>query len=572
MTSRPLRDRWLESYPSWVPPTLPLPTESLIDRFEASARSHPTAPAILYFDRVITFAELDAYARRFAAVLEHRGVGAGDRVALFLQNVPQFFIAVLGAWKRGAIVVPLNPMFKQQELAFHLTDSGAKVLVCLEHLYESCAASVIAGTAVEHLFTTSEIDLLTEQSAASIPMLQAARKLRSSDGVDLLDALGRHEISGSARCNVAPPDACCLSYTSGTTGTPKGAIGTHANFLYNADVYRTWMRLTDHDCILGAAPLFHITGMVAHLAVAATAAIPVVLFYRFEPGQALQMIGRWRPTMTVAAITAFLALKNHPDAPQHDLTCLQRCYSGGAPIAPSTTEAFERQFGIYIHNVYGMTESSSPTHAVPLGLRAPVDPQSGALSVGVPVPGCDARIVDLDDPSRELGIGEAGELAVRGPMMFAGYWNQPEATSRAFVDGYYLTGDVLTSDERGFFYVVDRKKDVIIASGFKIWPREVEDVLYQHPAVKEAAVVGIPDDYRGETVKAFVSVNKDFERTAERELIEHCRQRLAAYKCPRVIALVDELPKTPTGKFLRRELRERSLTVAAPNTPEQQAD
>jgi long-chain acyl-CoA synthetase len=566
MTGAHPRRRWLQSYPSWVPPTLPLPTESLIDRFEASVRRRPAAPAVFYFDRTITFAELDAYACRFAADLEHRGIGPGDRVALFLQNVPQFFIAVFGAWKRGAIVVPLNPMFKQQELAFHLTDSGAKVLVCLEQLYDSCAVSVIGGTAVEHLFTTNESDFLTKSSAASMPALQAARKHRASDGVDFLDAIGRHDVSGSARRSVHPSDVCCLSYTSGTTGTPKGAMGTHGNFLYNAEVYRTWMRLNDDDCVLGAAPLFHITGMVAHLATAAAAAIPVVLFYKFEAAQVFQMIDRWRPTMTVAAITAFVALKNHPAAPHHDLTCLQRCYSGGAPIAPATTDAFEQQFGVYIHNVYGMTESSSPTHAVPLGLRAPVDADSGALSVGVPVPGCDARIVDLEDPSREVGIGEQGELAVRGPMMFAGYWNRPEATSRAFVDGYYLTGDVLTSDERGFFYVVDRKKDVIIASGFKIWPREVEDVLYQHPAVKEAAVVGIPDEYRGETVKAFVAVNAGFESTTERDLIEHCRQRLAAYKYPRVIALVDELPKTSTGKFLRRELRARSMTVGADNT------
>src|SRR5262245_9891181 len=204
-----------------------------------------------------------------------------------------------------------------------------------------------------------------------------------------------------------------------------------------------------------------------------------------------------------------------------------------------------------------MTESNSPTHAVPLGTRAPVDPMSGALSVGLPVPGCDARIVDLEDPTREAPIGEAGELAVRGPMMFKGYWNRRDATAAAFVDGYYLIGDVVTSDERGYFYVVERQKDVIIAAGFKVWPREVEDVLYQHPAVKEAAVVGVPDDYRGETVKAFVSINAGHEGTSEHELIDHCRQRLAAYKYPRAIAFVSELPKTSTGKFLRRELRGR---------------
>jgi long-chain acyl-CoA synthetase len=557
MTSRSSEHPWLRSYPSWVPAELPLPTQSLIDRFEASARRRPDVPAICYFDRVITFSQLDDFASRFAALLERRGVGSGDRVALYLQNVPQFVIAVLGTWKRNAIVVPLNPMFKEQELAFHLQDSGATVLVCLEHLYESYAASVVSTSPVQHLFTTSEIDLLAEDSAAAIPMLREIDKRRIADGVDFIKALRAQEPSPSARRSVRTEDVCCVSYTSGTTGSPKGAIGTHANFLYNAEVYRSWMRLGDDDRILAAAPLFHITGMVAHLAVSAATGIPLLLFYKFDPGEAFRAIDRWRPTMTVAAITAFIALKNHPDAGQHDLTCLQRCYSGGAPIAPGTTQAFEEQFGVYIHNVYGMTESSSPTHAVPLGSRAPIDRQSGALSVGLPVPGCDARIVDLDDPLREVAIGEAGELAVRGPMMFRGYWNRPEASARAFVNGYYLTGDVVTTDEQGYFYVVDRKKDVIIASGFKVWPREVEDVLYQHPAVKEAAVVGIPDDYRGETVKAFVSLNAGYEGTSERELVNHCRQRMAAYKYPRIIAVVDELPKTPTGKFLRRELRGR---------------
>jgi long-chain acyl-CoA synthetase len=324
--------------------------------------------------------------------------------------------------------------------------------------------------------------------------------------------------------------------------------------VYNAEVYRTWLRLGDDDVVLGVAPLFHITGMVAHLALAALAGIPLILFHRFDPAQAFAMIERWRPTMTIGAITAFLALLNHPDAKRHDLSSLSRCYSGGAPIAPAVAEAFEKTFGVYIHNVYGLTESNSPTHAVPWGTRAPVDPRSGALSVGVPIPGCHVRVLDLDDPSREVQPGEAGELAARGPMIFQGYWDRPVETARAFDGGFFLTGDVVVMDERGFFYVVDRKKDMINASGYKVWPREVEDVLYQHPAVKEAAVVGVPDEYRGETVKAFVSLKADVDITAA-ELIAFCRERMAAYKYPRAVEFVVEVPKTATGKFLRRALR-----------------
>jgi long-chain acyl-CoA synthetase len=558
MTPRDTARPWLEQYSSWVPADLAPPTASMIDRFEASARRRPESAAICYFDRVISFAALDDYAMRFATLLAEWHVGPGDRVALYLQNVPQFVIALLGAWKRGAIVVPLNPMFRNQELAFHLHDSGADVLVCLEALYESCAREVVPDSPVKHVLTTNEIDLLPDGAAANISILAASRKRRFPETRDLMDALAACPPDASARCAVGPDQVCSLGYTSGTTGQPKGAMATHANVAYNAEVYRVWMNLGDDDRVLGVAPLFHITGMVAHIAVALLAGIPLILYYRFDPAQTIQMIDRWRPTMTVGAITAFLALMHHPDAGRHDLSCLTRCYSGGAPIPPSAIDAFEKQFGVYIHNIYGLTESTSPTHAVPLGTRAPVDPESGALSVGVPVPGCDVRLLDLADPSRPAAPGTPGEFAVRGPMMVNGYWNRPEVSVHAFRDGYFLTGDVVMMDERGFFYVIDRKKDMIIVSGFKVWPRDVEDTLNQHPGVREAAVVGVPDEYRGETVKAFVSLKDGFrDSVTEQELIAFCKERMAAYKYPRVVELVEEVPKTVTGKFLRRLLRDR---------------
>ena len=547
------RKPWLKMYPDHLPENLPLPGASMIDLFEASARRVPDRDAIRYFDSTVSYTELDDLAERFAALLSGRGIGKGDRVAIYTQNNPQFLVAQYGAWKRGAIVVPLNPMLKARELEYHLNDSGARVLVALESLHEGVAASVVPRTGVEYVLTTSELDFLPE-GAVPAPLKGVARR-RPEGTEDLMTALGETRPDAAARVPVAPDDTACFVYTSGTTGKPKGAIEKHSSIAYNAEVYRTWMSIGDEDSVLGVAPLFHITGLVGHAALAALAGIPLVLFHRFDAGEALRLIEGWRPTFTVGAITAFIALMNSPESEGRDLSSLTKCYSGGAPIAPSLTGQFEEKFGVYIHNIYGLTESNSPTHATPLGSRAPVDEGSGALSIGVPVPGCEARLVRVEDPSEAVPVGEPGEFAARGPMIFSGYWNKPEETEKAFHDGFFLTGDVAIMDEDGWFYIVDRKKDMINVSGYKVWPREVEDVLYTHPQVKEAAVVGIPDEYRGETVRAFVAL-KEGDSVTEDELVAYAKERMADYKYPRKITFLDELPKTATGKYLRRELRD----------------
>ena len=360
----------------------------------------------------------------------------------------------------------------------------------------------------------------------------------------------------ATRAEVRPPDLALLVYTSGTTGSPKGAMVLHSNAAFNAGVYQAWMGITPADAILGMAPLFHITGLISGLAVMAWSGAPLVLFHRFDAAQGLRLARTWNATISVAAVTAYLALLNHAADPAPGRPFLTKCYSGGAPVAPAIPEQFQRRFGVYIHNVYGLTESTSPSHAVPLGGQAPVDAASGALSIGVPIPGLEARIVSIENPEREVPTGEAGELALRGPMMFAGYWNRPDETARAFVDGFFLTGDIAVMDALGWFYIVDRKKDMIVASGFKVWPREVEDILYQHPAVREAAVIGVPDPYRGENVKAFVALKPGHGADAG-EIIQFCRDRISAYKVPREVEFIEELPKTATGKFLRRALRDR---------------
>jgi long-chain acyl-CoA synthetase len=552
---------WLERYAEYVPKELPLPTRSMADLFEESAERAPDRDAVRYFDGSISYGELNDLADRFATLLSDRGVEKGDRVAIYTQNNPQFLIVQYGAWKRGAIVVPLNPMLKKKELDYQLSDSGTKVLVCLESLYESVAREVVPGTAVEHVLTTSELDFLSEEVAGGKTVLEVVERQRFEDAENLLAILCETKSYPEARMPVSPEDTAYLVYTSGTTGQPKGTMETHQNVAFNSEVYRTWMRIGDEDSVFGAAPLFHITGLIGHVGLAGLAGVPLVLFHRFDPEEALRLVEKWRPTMTIASITAFMAMMNAPGSEDSDLSSLVKCYSGGAPIPPSVAEQFEGKFGIYIHNAYGLTESNSPTHFVPWGTRAPVDEESGALSVGVPVPNCEARLVDVEDPSKEVPVGEPGEFAAKGPMIFEGYWNKPEETEGAFHDRYFLTGDVAVMDEDGWFYIVDRKKDMINVSGYKVWPREVEDTLYEHPQVMEAAAVGVPDEYRGETVQAFVAL-KEGDGATEKELITFCKERMADYKYPRKIELLDELPKTATGKFLRRELRDEARAEA----------
>jgi long-chain acyl-CoA synthetase len=333
--------------------------------------------------------------------------------------------------------------------------------------------------------------------------------------------------------------------------------------VFNAQTYRDWIGIGPGDVILGVAPLFHITGSIGHVAVSLLTGATLVLTHRFDPAVAIETIRDERVTFTVGSITVFIALMNAPNADSAALATLTKIYSGGAPIPPSTVTAFQNTFGQYIHNIYGLTETTSPSHAVPLGGSAPVDQASGALSVGVPVYNTVVRIVA--DDGHDLPAGEIGELVTRGPQVVPGYWNKPGETARALPDGALHTGDVGYMDRDGWFYIVDRKKDQINVSGYKVWPREVEDVLYEHDAVREAAVVGVPDPYRGETVKAYVSV-KAGRTVTPAELVAHCKQKLAAYKYPREVEILAELPKTVTGKLLRRELRTRAVDTANATT------
>ncbi|HEY7261340.1 MAG TPA: AMP-binding protein [Trebonia sp.] len=546
------RDRpWLRLYEAGKPADITPEHSDAVSMWRSGLARGGDRPFLYYFDAPVTAATVEAESDALAAAFAARGLGRGDRIALYLQNMPQFVVGLLAAWKLGGIAVPVNPMLKERELNYILSDCGARAIIGLQDLWNSVASRAVEGTAVETVITTSPLDYLGGQQVP--PVLAGHGRLATSGAVDLAELLREHRGARPAPVQLEPSDVALLTYTSGTTGEPKGAMNTHGNVTFNATAYRNWMSLTPVDVVLAGAPLFHITGLIGHIAVAMLVPMPMVLGYRFEPATINRLAERHRCTFTVMAITAFTAMANDPTITECDLSSLTKAYSGGAPIAPSIVERFEREVGPYIHNIYGLTETTSPSHAVPFGRRAPVDVASGALSVGVPVFNTVARIVD--DDGNDLPSGEIGEIVTSGPMVVSGYWNRPDATERSLPGGELRTGDVGFMDADGWFYLVDRKKDMIVASGYKVWPREVEDTLLRHPAVREAAVVGVPDEYRGETVWAYVSLRPGAEATPE-ELVGFCREELAAYKYPRRIEVLPDLPKTPTGKLLRRELRD----------------
>ncbi|WP_191869953.1 class I adenylate-forming enzyme family protein [Streptomyces virginiae] len=560
--------------PAQRAPVAPPPT--VLHAFRLAAARAPERTALAYFDGRIGYAEADALSDSVAGHLAARGVRRGDRVAVMLQNTPHFVLCVLGAWKAGAVVVPLNPMYKAGEVGHVLHDSGAAALVCDGRAWTEYLREAVRGTAVRSVLTASDRDFQTRddprifgpgpQAPApvppSIPHQQAgpaddpaAGPARPADPhtADLATVARRgHRAPDGPDLTAA--DTALISYTSGTSGTPKGAMNPHGALTYNAVRQVTSHPIPEGAGYFALAPLFHITGMVCELAACFVNAGTLVIAHRFDAGAVLDAFLEHRPAYTVGPATAFMALAAHPTVTPDHFASFQVVSSGGAPLPPALVERLRAAFGFYLRNGYGLTECTAPCATVPAHLEAPVDPASGTLSVGLP--GADTVVRILDEHGDELPIGRTGEIAVRGPQVVPGYWGLPAETAEAFPDGELRTGDVGFMDPDGWLYVVDRKKDMINASGFKVWPREVEDVLYTHPAVREAAVVGVPDPYRGESVKAYVSLRPGTSAEPG-ELSAYCAERLAAYKYPRRVEILPVLPKTTSGKILRRELRDR---------------
>lgn len=551
---------WLALYDETQPRSLRPAFATMLALFAASRKSFPDRVAVTYFDGRLTYRELDELSDGLADYLREQGFTAGDRLGVYLQNVPQFAIALLAGWKAGGIVLPLNPMYRSHELTTILADAEPTALVSSELGWHDALGAVAAEAGVRIAITTSELDLQTR----SDPRVFSASTRRPVDAaVDLLDVARARRDRRPAEVTLAASDIALLVYTSGTSGIPKGATTTHGNLCFNSEAFTLRSEQFDEPGIFGLAPLFHITGMVCQLGAALALGGRLDLVYRFEPGVVLDALREHRPYYMIGPSTAYMALMNHPEVTGDDFASLEQVYSGGAPLPSAVVETFRSRFGHYIHNGYGLTETTATATSVPAHLEAPVDESSGTISVGVPTFDTVLRIVD--DAGVDLLVGEVGEIVIEGPMVVPAYWNKPAETEAGIPGGCLHTGDVGFMDARGWFYVVDRKKDMISASGYKVWPREVEDVLYGHPAVREVAVVGVADPYRGETVKAYVGLGAG-QSVSDAELVAYCRERLAAYKSPRVIEVVDELPKTTTGKILRRELRDRAARAAGPAT------
>lgn len=548
------RHPWTRWYPATVDADLRSEHDSMLDAWEVHATRRPDDAAVHYLGATLTFEQVDRAAAALASGLESLGVGPGDRVAVYLQNDPQWLVVMLAAWRLGAVPVAVNPMLREAELRHHLQDAEPSVVVCLESLHDVVAA-VAADVAIGTVVTTHPLDL-TPGAEVPAALAEAVGRPREVDGaVSWRRLLAEHDGRRPERAPSSPSDIGVLTYTSGTTGRSKGAMNLHGALLHSSLVYTRWWDLRPgDDVIMGLAPVFHITGIVACLGVHVVSGAPLVLLHRFDTEVTLEAIAHHRATFMIAASTAFIALSNHEAAGRLDVSSLTKTPSGGAPVGRALVDRVRAATGWDLRGAYGLTETTSPCHLGPLDVDAPVDPESGALAVGVPVPGAEVRIVD-PETGADLPPGSAGEIVVRGPMVVPGYWQLPEESAHAVRDGWFHTGDVGKETEDGWLFVVDRLKDMINAGGYKIFPRDVEDVLYQHPAVREASVVGVADEYRGETVRAFVSL-VDGARVEEAELIAFCKERMAAYKYPRSVVILSELPKTTSGKILRRRLRD----------------
>ena len=491
---------------------------NLSSLLEHSAASHPGHPAIRLDDYVLSYAELREAAGRMSTLLAAAGVEPGDRVGIMLPNVPAFPIAFYGALAAGAVVVPMNPLFKSREIGYYLGDSGARVLLA----WHTAAGEAAKGAA------------------------DAGAQVLVAETADLADLLAGHASAAESSGRGGEDDAVIL-YTSGTTGKPKGAQLTHANMTSNADlVTRTLLQNGTDDVTMGCLPLFHVFGLTCGLNATVAAAGTLTLLPRFDGAKALEIIQRDGVTIFEGVPTMYAAMLHSPGGDPAQTATLRTCISGGASLPLEILRGFEEKFGCVILEGYGLSETSPVA-----SFNLPDRPRKPG-SIGVPVEGVQMRLVDdLGRPSPE---GEIGEIAIKGPNVMKGYLGKPEATAEAITDGWFRSGDLAKVDEDGYFYIVDRKKDMIIRGGYNVYPREIEEVLHEHPAVAEVAVIGIPHDNLGEEVGAAVALKPDASATPE-ELRAFARDKIAAYKYPRQIWLVDELPKGPTGKILRREVR-----------------
>ena len=552
---------WLDSYPPGVPEHVEVPSINLARLLADAARDFPHAPALHFEGRTTSYAELAERAWRFAGTLASLGVTRGTRVGLILPNSPQAVVAFFGILRVGGVVVQNNPTYTERELEHQLGDSGVEVLVCLDLVYER-VKPLRERLGIREVIVTSVIDELPAVKRVLAPYTKRGRE--ASAGIARDEPVLRWR-DLARRGDAKPPEAevdpavdlALLQYTGGTTGLSKGVMLSHANLSANVEQVRAWFPDADpgHEIMMAVLPFFHVYGLTVCLLLGVRLRAALVLQPRFDLNQVLEAVDHYRPTLFPGVPTMYVAINRAAAAGGHDLSSIKACLSGAAALPLEVAERFERFSGGRLVEGYGLSECS------PVALANPIYGKRKAGTIGMPLPDTQARVAESEDPSRTLPPGKPGELALRGPQVMLGYWNRPEETAQVLRDGWLLTGDMAVMDDEGYFSIVDRKKDLIIAGGYNIYPREVEEVLYEHPKVIEVCVAGVPDSYRGETVKAFIVLRQGEQATAE-EIREFAKQKLASYKVPSLVEFRDDLPKTIIGKPLRRVLVEEERAKA----------
>jgi fatty-acyl-CoA synthase len=559
----------LASWPRRVPHAITPPQTSLWDNLATSARRYPDKAALVFFDRVLTYRDVLAQAERLAARLQALGVARGDRVVLAMQNCPQLVIAHFAILRCNAVVVPVNPMNRADEIRHYLTDPDARVALTTSDLAPEVARasdSLPPAQRLAHLVVTHYTDAFDPARAAdtvpapwhdwllprpALPALAGGRSMAWAEALDNDLPLPPPE--------AGPADLAVLPYTSGTTGLPKGCMHTHASLMHNAVASGLWSQATCEMVSLLAVPMFHITGMVSVMHAGIHLGATLVVMPRWDRDLAGRLISHWKVTNWTNIPTMVIDLLASPHLDRYDLSSLVTIGGGGAAMPQAVAQRLWEQFGLRYIEGYGLTETAAPSHTNP--------PDAARQQcLGIPIIGCDARVID-PQTLRELPPGEAGEIVIRGPMVFQGYWKQPQATAAAFIelDGqrYFRSGDLGRVDEDGYFFITDRLKRMINASGFKVWPAEVEALMFRHPAIAEACVIAAHDAYRGETVKAVVVLRASHQgQVTEQDIIGWCREHMAVYKAPRLVQFVDALPKSGSGKVMWRHLQEQEQQAA----------
>jgi long-chain acyl-CoA synthetase len=549
---------WLNFYDDEVPDELIIPPLTLPDLLRNAAKKYPKQIAIVFMGARMNYRQLKQQVDRLAASLRDLGVRKGDRVAIMMPNCPQTIIAYYATVSLGAVTVMTNPLYVERELEFQWGNAEVDTVISLDIFWPRIEA-VRQKIPIKNVILSGIQDYLPTIKRCLAPLeLRRQGKwvdVKYSDTVHSFSELIKHQRSQPPDIDLDPEDLACLQYTGGTTGLPKGAMLTHRNLIASLVQIRTFL-LSGHqdaeDIALAIMPFFHVYGMNGLMNLGVYLAATLVLIPQPEIKTIVEAIVAERPTFFVGIPALFVALNNYRSFDKIDLTSIKAMFSGAAPLPVDVMEKFETRTGARIAEAYGMTESSSVTH---------VNPRKGQRkfgSIGVPIIGTDAKIVDAEDWTKELDVGEVGELVVKGPQVMQGYWKASEETTNALHDGWLHTGDMAYMDEAGYFYIVDRKKDLILSAGYNVYPREVEEVLYQHPKVLEAAVIGLPDEVRGERITAYV-VLKPGEAATAAEIRAFCRERLAQYKQPRAVIFRDNLPKAMAGKVLRRKLKEEAL-------------